>query len=206
MQTEPVSSYAANAVSMTEAENEDAEAAEVVWADAGVEHNDGEERSLMEQASLEHAVTSVGYGNVKPGVSLQYIASGSSLKEYILLSERQDSYVYRFEMNLGNLEAQMQEDGSILLYDPADGKAVYEIPASYMTDAAGAFSDEVEMELAEAGNGRYILTLTADAEWIDAEERVFPVQIDPTLNQLFSNESDIKAEVVSLGDRFTDIA
>jgi len=40
-------------------------------------------RSLAEQAEVEKAVSSVGYENVLPGISLQYITSGSTLKEYI---------------------------------------------------------------------------------------------------------------------------
>ncbi|WP_289466433.1 hypothetical protein, partial [Klebsiella pneumoniae] len=78
-------------------------------------------------------------------------------------------------------EPEMQSDGSILLKDDESGTVVYEIPAGYMTDAAGEYSDAVAMSIMENEDGNCILNVTADADWINAEERVFPVQIDPTL-------------------------
>ena len=46
----------------------------------------------MKQAALAHAVTSVGYEEVLEGVSLQYVAAGSILKEYILVREPQGKH------------------------------------------------------------------------------------------------------------------
>ena len=164
---------------------------DVVWV-AVDENEESEGTELLEGAKAEDAVSSVGYGNVLPGVSLQYILSGSSLKEYILVNERSDVYSYDFSMNLENLEPQMQEDGSILLKDIENGTTVYEIPAGYMTDAAGEYSDAVFMRIDETEDGNWILNVTADAEWINAEEREFPVQIDPTLNKMYESSDNMR--------------
>ena len=164
-----------------------------------LKNNIVKDAELLEGTKAEDAVTSVGYGNVLPGVSLQYVLSGSSLKEYILVNEKSESYSYNFAMNLANLEPQMQEDGSILLKDAESGETVYEIPAGYMTDAAGAYSDAVSMSIDEKGDGNWILNVTADAEWINAEERVFPVQIDPTINTFLESKDKVKGSYVSKG-------
>ena len=171
---------------------------EVVWAGEFAQEDaaSGEEETLLEQASADNAVTSVGYGNILPGVSLQYVAYGSSLKEYILINEVQEDYHYEFDLDLENLVPQMQEDGSILLKDAENGTVVYEIPAAYMTDGAGCYSDAVEMVLLENGDGGYLLAVDADPEWIEAEERVFPVQIDPTLNRRLSSTTGIRGNYV----------
>ena len=171
---------------------------EIVWADVNATEL-GEATELLEGTKAEDAVTSVGYGNVLPGVSLQYVLSGSSLKEYILVNEKSDNYRYDFAMKLANLEPQMQEDGSILLKDAESGETVYEIPAGYMTDAEGAYSDAVAMSIDETGDGNWILNVTADAEWINAEERVFPVQIDPTINTFLESKDKVKGSYVSKG-------
>ena len=47
-----------------------------------------------------------------------------------------------------------------------------------MYDDEGNVSDAVEYTLADLGGGTYRMTVTADAEWINAEDRAFPVTID----------------------------
>lgn len=48
-----------------------------------------------------------------------------------------------------------------------------------MTDESGAASAAVSYDIRELEGGDILLTVTADSEWINAEERVFPVVIDP---------------------------
>ena len=81
------------------------------------------------------------------------------------------------------------EDGSIELQD-ADGEAIYLIPAPDMTDAAEGFSSAVSYDLEKTADGIWRLTITADAKWINAEERVFPVAIDPTVILYPSSDDD----------------
>ena len=50
-----------------------------------------------------------------------------------------------------------------------------------MTDAADAFSGAVSYDIRNSASGAWTLTVTADAEWINADEREFPVAIDPTI-------------------------
>ncbi|MBR5488527.1 MAG: DNRLRE domain-containing protein, partial [Firmicutes bacterium] len=172
-------------------------APEVVWTE--VEHAIPEEdkESLMEEMMADKAVTSVGYANVLPGISLQYILQGNSLKEYILVNQKQDSYHYDFLLNLENLVPEQKEDGRILLKDPETEEAVYEIPAGYMTDAAGAYSEAVAMELMEGpAEGTWILRIAADYDWMNAEERVFPVQIDPTISHTLEADNCVRGSYV----------
>ena len=50
-----------------------------------------------------------------------------------------------------------------------------------MEDANGEVSNAVTYELEEESAGHYHFAIVADAEWMNAEERAFPVLIDPTL-------------------------
>ena len=172
---------------------------EVTWIDVDIPTSQ-EDTDLLAGAKADIAVSSVGYANVFPGVSLQYVLAGSSLKEYILVNEKSDSYSYDFVMHLKNLKPQMQDDGSILLNNQENGTAVYEIPAGYMTDAAAVYSDAIDMSITEIGEGNWLLNITADEEWINAEERVFPVQIDPTLNKLQTSLDNIRGCYVDEND------
>ena len=175
------------------------EDAKVIWTDISDAMPETENAGLLEEIKADQAVTSVGYGNVLPGISLQYVIAGSSLKEYILVNQKQESYSYEFILNLENLVPEQLEDGSILLKDEQSGEAVYEIPAGYMQDTSGEVSEDVVMEIAqdEENPVEWILTVTADAEWVNAEGRELPVQIDPTLNRILnSTENQVRAVYV----------
>ena len=137
--------------------------------------------------SIEEAVTidntsSITYSNVVANTDLQYLLSGNNIKENIIVNAPAESYVYRFEMNLEGLIAMKDENGSINLLDATTKELCYRIPAPYMYDANGTLSHDVEYTLTAKSKGVYLLTVTADAEWMNAEDRVYPVVIDPTLS------------------------
>ena len=136
---------------------------------------------LQKMMTLDKLSSKILYPEILDGVDLEYVVNSCNIKENIIVKERADSYSYTFEIQLNNLEAMLCEDGSVAISDPDMDEVVYTIPKGYMYDATGEYSDAVEYTLTNGGNGKYSLTVTADAEWINAEERVFPVTIDPPI-------------------------
>ncbi len=143
--------------------------------------NDANETALPleEQLQPQKISSRVTYENVWPGVDLQYYNYGYNIKESIIVREPQKKYRYSFLLNLEGLTPVLRENGNIDLFDREE-KLVYQIPAPYMTDAAQAVSHRAVYELTNTTDG-YVLTVEADPEWINAEDRQFPVVIDPTL-------------------------
>ena len=150
---------------------------------------------LAEQLRLERLESEVLYRDVWPGVDLHYQLSGFNVKESIVVNAPQEISTFSFRMALDGLTPALQEDGAIALLD-ADGEAAYWIPAPFMTDAGGAYSDavsyvltEIEAEKSEAGEAAsgeeaaalWQLTVAADPDWLNAEARTYPVEIDPTV-------------------------
>ena len=127
----------------------------------------------------EKLQSSLVYQDVFPGIDLLYTAFGYNIKEQIVVNEPQNSYRFDFLLETNGLSAVLNSDGSVSFLD-ANGEAHYEIPAPYMVDAIGVYSDQVSFTLSEDARG-YVLTVEADKEWINAEDREFPVNIDPTL-------------------------
>ena len=140
---------------------------------------------------------SVIYRDVYPGVDLKYETFSYNVKESIILnapaaqSEKEDDaestsrYVYTFLLTLDGLTPTLQEDGSILLQN-GDGETEYTIPAPYMEDSEGNISTDVTYTLEESAEG-WLLTVQADPAWLDAEDRAYPVTIDPTIVKTFSS-------------------
>ncbi|MBR7099289.1 MAG: RHS repeat protein, partial [Clostridia bacterium] len=136
---------------------------------------------LQKMMTLDKLSSKILYPNILDGVDLEYVVNSCNIKENIIVKERADSYSYTFEIQLNNLDAVLCEDGSVAISDPDTDEVVYMIPKGYMFDADGAYSDAVVYTLTNGGSGKYTLTVTADAEWINDESRTLPVTIDPPI-------------------------
>lgn len=150
-------------------------------ADVAEKHNE-------EMMAADKQTSAVTFNNVFPNTDLEYIVSSSSIKENIVVYEPQSEYTYSFDMDFEGLIPVTHTDGSISLVEPNDPENfVFWIEAPYMYDANNEESIDIEMTLEENGD-EYLLTLVASEEWINNENRTFPVVIDPTI---YLSDSDI---------------
>ena len=137
-------------------------------------------RKFDDVKKLSNLVSKATYKNIYDGIDLEYILTGNNVKENIIVNSKQESYIYTFELKLNKLNAELV-DNSIALYDSDTGEKMYVIPAPYMYDSEGELSQEVEYTLTKNNKWKYTLTVEASKEWINSEERSFPVTIDPTI-------------------------
>ncbi len=124
----------------------------------------------------------VRYDGIRANTSLEYVLIGDTVKENIIISARDTSYDYVFQLGLDGLTAESDATGNIHLKDSETEESIYTIPAPYMYDSAGAYSRAVSYDLRELSSGRYLLLVSADDGWINASERAFPVTVDPSIN------------------------
>lgn len=128
--------------------------------------------------------SSLLYENVYESVDLKYEVFGYNIKESIIVNQPRDCYEFSFVMQLDGLMPIMQEDGSILLVDD-EQTPIYIIPAPYMIDSSNTYSDAAAYTLDNLADGKYLLCVEADAEWMNTAQ--FPVAIDPTIFKLQSS-------------------
>lgn len=116
------------------------------------------------------------------GTDVEYSVTPDGIKENIIISEKQSVYRYPFELVCENVTPKLLEEEKRVVFSRTDsGEEVFNIPAPYMYDAKGARSYDVTHEMKEKGNGRVSLTVTADSDWVNAQERAFPVTVDPQI-------------------------
>ncbi|MBE6579294.1 MAG: DNRLRE domain-containing protein [Ruminococcaceae bacterium] len=144
---------------------------------------DPEGNDIDSAATLHKFSSGAIYEDILPDVDLEYIISGGTVKENIIIKDTADSYTYTFELKLQGLIPEVDSDGNILLKDETTNITQLVIPAGYMYDADGAYSDAVTYSIAHKNGKKYTLTVTADADWINADDRAFPVTVDPTLDK-----------------------
>ncbi|MFG1606771.1 LamG-like jellyroll fold domain-containing protein [Actinoplanes sp. NPDC049265] len=121
---------------------------------------------------------SISYPGVLPDVDLKLRAEPGGSKETIVLRSAGAPRVYDFPLRLTGLTARLA-GRQIELVDAA-GQVRAVVPAGSMEDSADqpARSDNVSYALRDGGR---TLRITADAKWLAAPERVFPVLLDPTV-------------------------
>ena len=149
----------------------------------------------------EYDKSKIMYPGFCKGGDLEYTVFYDSVKENIIVREKRAQYKFAFVMNLEKLLPTLNDDGSISLYSfdiesTADSEAIFNIPAPIMLDAKGDTSHLVKYNLTKISDNenQYLFVTVADSEWINADERVFPVTIDPQviLNQSENNNALIK--------------
>ncbi len=129
------------------------------------------------------------YNNAENQTDLEYRLYGDHIKENIIVREKSDDYRYAFALQTQGLQMRLSEDNlQIELYrekNAADGSTEqiveFTIPAPYMFDAAGNSCDDVYYELEPTDDGTCSFVVVASADWINADDRAFPVTIDPQI-------------------------
>ena len=151
------------------------------------------ESRLQKLMTLDKLTSEILYKGILADTDLQYIVNSGHIKENIIVKKSKDTYNYTFTLKLNNLDARSNEDGSISVFDPDTKEDVYHIPAPIVYDANGEYAPATvsSYSLVVAGNHTYSLTVTVDSEWMNANERAFPVVIDPTISVSTSSVIDL---------------
>ncbi|MDR3185306.1 MAG: hypothetical protein LBU04_00620, partial [Christensenellaceae bacterium] len=130
--------------------------------------------------------SSIKYELNKNNVELEQVVVGTNLKENIIVNSPLLEYKFSFSINTNNLALILLADGDIVANN-SEGERVFTIPKGFMYDSAGKISDAVEYTLNSIENGEYILSITAQSQWINSKERQFPVTIDPSVTTNLTN-------------------
>lgn len=136
-----------------------------------------------EWLAVEHVFTTRLYHDVYENVDLKVTTGNHYIKEDLILKKKGTRNTFQVEYRIGSLQA--IEGENIITLVNAEQEVVYTLTAPLMYDASGAVSEAVTLSLSSAENGRITVTMTADSGWLNQEERVYPVVVDPvvTTNQ-----------------------
>jgi RHS repeat-associated protein len=122
----------------------------------------------------------VMFAQAFPSVDLEYSVHGNGVKENIIVKEKASEYRFPFIVECCNVTVEHDEtEKTVKFNDTKDGTEVFRIPAPFMVDENGVVSTNVFYEVDPLEEGKIILTVIADGAWMNAEERAFPVTIDP---------------------------
>ena len=149
----------------------------------------------LQQTFSEKLSSAAEYASVFNGVSVRYDLTSNTLKESVIIASAPANRAgYQYLLEVKNLVLELQEDNSIYAYaeDHTEGdEPLFVMPAPYLFDQERAYCDDIELILKETDNG-YLLTYLLPQEWMAAEDRAYPVVLDPVVNAelSFTNIAD----------------
>lgn len=103
---------------------------------------------------------------------------GEAVKEDIILLEPSERNTFSYRVRTSGLKA-TQSGENIIFYKTSKKAPVFLLEAPYMEDAAGVRNTELSLKLKRESDSSYEVTVTADKKWLGAEDRQYPVRIDP---------------------------
>ncbi len=142
----------------------------------------------------------VTYENIFSNVDLQYINGPEQLKENIILKDKINNPVFTFEILVKNLKLSLTNDNCIIFSDDKNNEEVFRMIAPFMYDKNNLTSNDIKLVLEKTKQG-YNLILTPSNDWLNSEDIVYPVTIDP---MVMTKTADIYDSYVDMNNPNTN--
>lgn len=136
----------------------------------------------------------ITYTNAFYSTDLVYVLQNNALKEYIVLKNANAPNAFTFRFSTEGLTL-TESDGVGIFLDEQKNE-VFRLDRLFAVDGNGDMTEELTYTFASVKGSRDILvTVTLDAEYLAAEDRAFPVVIDPSV--MISSAQTADASVYS---------
>ncbi len=133
-----------------------------------------------DETTLEKLSSQVIYKNVYKDIDFEYIVGSEGLKENIILNSKDTQTEFVAEYKANGITPVQVNDKTIELR-VEDGTVIYTINAPYMTDANMEYSGGITLTLSNIKNNKFTVTTTLDEEWLNDNDRAYPVTVDPVI-------------------------
>jgi hypothetical protein len=143
----------------------------------------------LEPSSAEIDKSKVKYSSIYPGVSFEYLVEGTKVKEKITLNSYQNMNTFEFFIKTnGKLECK-DENGELIFRDSSSGEFLFKFEKPFMYDSnpqKNSISYDLRQEISSVKDG-FILTLEINEEYLKDPSRVFPIIVDPIINDVYNS-------------------
>lgn len=117
------------------------------------------------------------YPEILEGINLCCSVRGMQVKEDIVLTRKGPAKSYAYIYDAKGF-VPVQKGKKIVFYDK-DGMEVFCVQTPYMQDAAGIRTDAIQLSTETLSDGKCKIIFTPDSGWLEKENRIYPVVIDP---------------------------
>ena len=126
-----------------------------------------------EKTQVEHPETiaeknysRIAYNNLYTNTDVMYDLASNQVKESVIIGTYDASLRgYRYTLNVGKMVPVLTNENEILLYDEKKENVVMVMPAPYLEDANGEYSDDITVALTGKGD-TWTLAYTLPQSWM----------------------------------------
>jgi len=139
---------------------------------------DEKETFLKKSKNFSKFMDYVKYEDILDNIDLEYKVLPSKVKESIIIKNK-NNLPSKLDFIIDtNLQLILNDNKSISA--KKDGETFFIIEAPYMVDSNNKLNNNIYYELFQ-NNGKYELSLKLDTIWLNREDIVYPITIDPTI-------------------------
>ena len=143
-------------------------------------------------------IDKVKFEEILDNTDIEYELRSKSLKESIILHNKPQNNIIEFIL-MTDLELSLNKDNSIDILDNND--KVFKLDKPFMFDNKKSYSESIKYEI-EKHKNEYEIRMILDKEWINSNDREYPIIIDPTITGIEDVDSVIDTYIFS-GDENT---
>ena len=135
----------------------------------------------FEETVLEKVQSQIAYADVFENTDVIYNLDSNKVKESLILQSYSDTLRgYQYTLEIGEMNPVLAEDGTITFYDRTGKNVVMVMPAPFLVDNNGNYCNDIQVVL-EGDNGTYTMTYLLPVQWLGAQDRAWPVVLDPAV-------------------------
>jgi hypothetical protein len=122
------------------------------------------------------------YKDIEDGIDITYQTLSNGVKEEIILNKETNQNSFLFDMTTKGLEVDTESDHQgRMSFTDSKGNRMFHFENPFAIDAAGNRTDNAYYQIIEGENDKDQLLIIVDPEWLQSEEREYPIVIDPTI-------------------------
>ena len=152
------------------------------WTVPGIARSSIQYSDTIEKSSDMKVLTGISqeivYESVMYGVDIQYIITGSKVKENIILEKYIKDFSLTFDYTTKNLSL-VNKNGQYSFVNEG-GEVIFNLAELFATDAKGDLTSNINLRVTEIKKDNFHITISVDDSWLT--NAVYPITIDPTIS------------------------
>ncbi|GAB7304519.1 hypothetical protein MAFF212519_23980 [Clavibacter michiganensis] len=151
------------------------------------------------QAPQSDTNDTLTYNDVTPTTDLEYVIEKGAIKEALILHEPPSTSTWSWVVDAGSLTPKARDSGLVDFVDK-DGSVVMHVPAPVAWDSSGKEGQSADdlinpaMKLTHIRGALWKYSISIERAWLSSPERVYPVNIDPTIQRGPSYANSFKSD------------
>ena len=155
-----------------------------------------DEELTPEREAIRYVASGLAFRNAAEGLSLEYILSSDYMEESIVLDDVTAAHSYHIVYDIGDLTLEQISQNELAFLDDK-GEVIFRISAPFMKDSDEQFSSNITLNILSEKDGKVLVELAPDEDWLLDPERTYPVHIDPFVYQFTKSFDEDAAALYS---------